>query len=214
MREAVKRRHTSVVPYPSHVDPSQLGALSLEVVEAKGFRQWSLREVAARVGVSPNALYRYVPDKETLLILTAEAAARALLAELSSTPELSGDDDGVVELARRFVRFACSREEAHHAFCAAKPGLDHPSFLAWAELWAFVNGRVRAAVPASGDAAAFALWAFLQGRVELSRTTAYRAPADAGLEDAVRCLLEGFRRRGPISSPLPPHARLDDQSDS
>ncbi|MEM1024787.1 MAG: hypothetical protein AAGD10_03400 [Myxococcota bacterium] len=196
------------MPYPAQIDPRRLGLDALQVVEELEKNDWSLREVAGRLGVSPNALYRYVDDRAGLAILMGEAAARALMA--SGFRGVAGTgDEAVVRMSLNFIRFATRRPHAYFAFMNAKPELDHPSMVAWFELWAKVNELVRSAVPDSGDAAAFSLWALLHGRIELFRGAAYRAPVDAGLEDAVRALLEGYRQGGPHPSPLPPHARLD-----
>jgi AcrR family transcriptional regulator len=65
------------MPYPSHIDPAQIGPRALAVVEARGWDQWSLREVAGELGVSPNALYRYVDGRDGLVVAIGAAAAWA-----------------------------------------------------------------------------------------------------------------------------------------
>ncbi len=182
------------------------------MAEAKGWRHWSLRDVAGELGVTANALYRYVGDKAGLVVAMGEAATRQLHAHCcdSLPPVHAADpDERVVLLAGRFVDFAVRYPERYAAFVDAKPDPDDPGIRAWVELWDEVNAIVRQAVPDAGDAAAFALWAFLHGRIGIGTGPAKLAAVDAGMDDAVMALLGGFRARSPVPSPLPPHARRD-----
>lgn len=201
------------MPYPSRIDADELGARALAVAEAKGWEAWTLRDVAKELGVTANALYRHVGDRAGLVIAMGEAAARALSRSLrgrSSRRPAAGDPDAAaVAMALRYVRFAQRRPHAYAAFIRGKPPVGHPGQQAWIELWAGLHALVRASVPEGADAAGFALWALLHGRVELAQGPAHGAAIDAGLEDAVRALLEGFRAGSPVPSPLPPHVRLD-----
>ncbi|MEM1246904.1 MAG: TetR/AcrR family transcriptional regulator [Acidobacteriota bacterium] len=195
------------MPYPARIDRKKLAEQALEVAEAKGWDSWSLRDVAAHVGVTVNALYRHVDDRAHLVLAMGVAAAGELRSALE--PIASEPDDAVVEMSRQFVDFAMRRPHAYAALTHAKPDPGAPEMAAWTAVWVDVHACVRRAVPESGDAAAFALWAFLHGRVGLAQSAARLAEATAGLDDAVRCLLEGFRARSPVPSPVPPHARLD-----
>lgn len=199
------------MPFPARIDAHRLGADALRVAEARGWDSWTLRDVAGELGVTPNALYRHVGDRAGLIIAMGQAAAQAMHRTLR--PRRGDDeptpDDAVVRLALRFVRFATRRPHAYAAFMDAKPALDHPAHAAWRQLWGQVHTVVAAALPEAADAGAFALWALLHGRVGLAQGAAYRAPVDAGLEAAVRAVLEGFRARSPVPSPLPPHVRKD-----
>jgi len=199
------------MPYPAQIDPATLGERALEVAEARGWEHWTLRDVAAALGVTANALYRHVGDRSGLAVAMGEAASRALHAALvPETREARSDpDEAVRSLARRFVAFAADRPDAYAAFIRAKPGPKHVAMEAWMALWDQVNACVRRALPEAGDAAAFALWAFLHGRVELAAGPARGAPIDAGLDQAVRALLAGYRAISPVASPLPEYARRD-----
>lgn len=63
------------MPYPSKIEPKNLSRDALKVVEARGWDSWSPRDVARSLGVSANALYRYVQNREDLVVATGEAAA-------------------------------------------------------------------------------------------------------------------------------------------
>ena len=202
----------TVVPYPPQIDVEVLGEQALAVAEAKGWDSWSLRDVAASLGGTANALYRHVGDRAGLVVAMGEAATRQLHAyafEDLPRPTARDVDRAVVAYTKRFVEFARSNPDRYAAFVNAKPDIEHPGILAWVELWSAANALVRQAVPDAADAAGFALWAFLHGRIGIANGPAKLAAMDAGLEDAVRALLEGFRARSPVESPLPPHARRD-----
>ena len=199
------------MPYPAQIDPEELGARALAVAEAKGWEQWTLRDVARELGVTANALYRYVGDRAGLVMAMGEAATRQLGQSFRGARRVDTADAEaiVVQLARRYVRFAARRPHAYRAIIEGKPPPEHPARSTWMELWTLMHARVEAAVPGSGDAAAFTLWAFLHGRIELARGPGRLAAIDTGLDDAVRALLAGFRARSPVPSPLPPHVRSE-----
>ncbi|MEM1031511.1 MAG: helix-turn-helix domain-containing protein [Myxococcota bacterium] len=197
------------MPFPARIDASALGEQALAVAEARGWDHWTLRDVAQALGVTPNALYRHVGDRAGLVVAMGEAATRALHAALAAGPPLESDEDMVIRMTLRMADFAKRRPHAYAAFMRAKPAPDDAAALAWLQLWDLVNATVRVAVPASGDAAAFALWALLVGRIELYFGPAAGAPLEAGLEASVRALMAGFRSVGPVMSPLPSYAQRD-----
>jgi len=59
-----------------------LVAAALELIEANGVEQLSLREAAKKAGVSPGAPFRHFPTKAALLTAVAEQAAERLHAEV------------------------------------------------------------------------------------------------------------------------------------
>ena len=190
------------MPYPAKIDPSTLGAATLAVVEREGWDDWSLRDVAADLGVSPNALYRHVGDRAGLVVEAGASAARQLLDEILR----SDDDDPVerlVDMAARYVDFSVRRSAAYEAFVRAKPQPDHPAILAWHECWAVVVEAATAAAPDAGEACGFALWSMLHGRADLTRGPTSLVDPRTGLAESVRALVVGFRAAGPLPSPVP-----------
>ncbi len=188
------------MPYPSRIQADRLGRDALAVVEAKGWESWSLRDVATSLGVSVNALYRYVDDRDDLVVAVAEAAALALGSHLA---EATGDGEArLIELARRYVTFSVERPHAFSAFVQAKPPLDDPRVAAWFAVLRLVIDEVEVLLPDASAAAAFAYWALIRGRAELARGPTNLGEPTAGLQDAVRALLLGFRQLGTVPSPL------------
>ncbi len=196
-------RYDADVPYPSQIDPTRIGAAGLEIVEAKGWEAWSLRDVAKELGVTPNAIYGHVDGRAGLLTEIGAEAARLLAAELEPHDLPPEPFEAVIEVAQRYVRFATARPHAYQAFTAAKPEISDPAVQPWIELWVAVRSVVALAVPASPDAAAFALWALIHGRTSLAAGPARMTDASTGLSDSVRALLAGFAAAQPIGSPIP-----------
>ena len=180
-----------------------MGAQALAVAEAKGWERWSLRDVAAELGISPNALYRHVGDRDGLVVAMGVAAAEEIHEYLADTP--GRGKAAVVRMSVRYVEFAVARPHAYAAFMRAKPPPADPKVLAWSRVWADVRDRVESILPDSTDAAAFALWAFLHGRVELALGPARLADPTSGVEDGVRAMLRGFEASGKVPNPLPEH---------
>lgn len=189
--------------YPARLEPDELGVRALEVVETKGWGRWSLRDVARSLGVSANALYRYVDGKSGLEIAIAEAATRELLKALR---RINGSNTTrALEFARCYVRFATDRPDAFAAFVHAKPAPDHPKIATWNALWIECLRLFAQLVPDAPEAAGFAFWALVHGRAELARGPAAMAAPTAGLDKAVEALIEGYRSLSPVPSPLPAH---------
>lgn len=83
----------------------------LELIRSKGFESFSLRQLAARVGVSQAAIYRHFADKEALL---AELASQALLELMAVVNEAMQGAKCVQEK----LRLACS---AYLAYAVENP---------------------------------------------------------------------------------------------
>jgi AcrR family transcriptional regulator len=157
-------------------DLDDLAAAGLAVVAAAGWEAVSVRAVAGRLGVSPMALYRVVPDAAGLRRAVADAAARPLL-----PPAGAGD------LAATLARWA----EAAYAHLVALPGLAAHVLVAWTELPAWLDvveallARAAAAgvTGADGVAAVNAVFAYVLARAQvrdgLAGTTRRLAPVAA-----------------------------------
>jgi AcrR family transcriptional regulator len=190
------------MPYPAKIESRNLGRDALKVVEARGWDAWSLREVASSLGVSANALYRYVNSREDLVVAVGEAAAAELGAYMG---EAAGVGEArLIELAHRFVTFSVERPHAFSAFVHAKPREDDPRIGAWRSVVQQVRSEVATLVPDAASAAAFAYWALIRGRAELARRPTSVGAPTAGLKEAVRALLLGFKQLGRVDSPFPP----------
>ncbi|WP_188079159.1 TetR/AcrR family transcriptional regulator [Actinotalea subterranea] len=190
------------MPYPNLIDPAQIGPRALAVVEERGWDRWSLRDVAADLHVSPNALYRHVDGREGLVVAIGECAAWALHGAIA---EVGGDgEDHLTGVADVYVRFALARPHAFAALLQGKPAPGDPRIEPWAAVWDHLRRQFERAVPQSPGAACFAYWALIHGRAELAGGPARLDEPTAGLGDAVHALIAGYRSMGPVADPVPP----------
>ncbi|MCP3759546.1 TetR/AcrR family transcriptional regulator [Streptomyces sp. TBY4] len=86
------------MPRPRSHTPDQLAAAALAVIDRDGLPGLSMRAVATELGISPMALYRYVPGREELEALVVEL----VLSGADTTPPPAGPwQDRITVLARR-----------------------------------------------------------------------------------------------------------------
>jgi len=197
--------------FPSRIDPTVIGERGLQVIEEQGWETWSLRDVAKNLGVTPNALYRYVDGKSGLLVEIGAAAARDLAELMSNCPTSKDPRQSVLWICHQYLDFAFSRPHAYQAFMKSKPTPEHPAWKEWRNVWLQLYDSVAKCLPRAADAAGFALWAYLHGRAELAAGAARGATPKAGVEDAVLAMIAGFEAYSPVKSPLPEGIRTDTQ---
>lgn len=79
---------------------------ALALVGERGPKGFSLTEVARRAGVSAAAPYRHFADKADLLATVAQLGFEQLTAALQAAPESGSGRARLVEMSRRYVRWA------------------------------------------------------------------------------------------------------------
>ena len=91
-------------------------AAALRLIARHGFAAVSMRQIAHEVGVQAGALYRYTPDKQTLLFDLMRGHMDALL---TARAAVARDDSGAVaplirldEFVRFHIRFHLERPDA------------------------------------------------------------------------------------------------------
>lgn len=138
----------------------------LEIIEEKGVRALTLRELASRVGVSRMAPYRHFADKDALLGAICEAG----FTQFADSLEAARDDAGhgfaarLSAMAVAYVRFAASHRAYYEAMFSANRGSEAASrsFLILRE--AIEEGQESGEVRA-GDSTALArvVWSVVHG---------------------------------------------------
>lgn len=196
-------RLAQALPYPSQIDPSTVGEVGLALVEEAGWESFSLRAVATRLAVSPNALYRHVGDRAGLNIEVACAAARELHAALRKPQGARKELTRLTRLAHCYVDFGTQRGDAYAAFVAGKPDFGDERMERWLQPWKYVMDAVGPNVPLATGAAGIALLAMLHGRVDLSGSALRAASPTDGLSDAVTALVAGYVSLGKVEGPKP-----------
>jgi AcrR family transcriptional regulator len=79
---------------------------ALALVGERGPKGFSLSEVARRAGVSAAAPYRHFTDKAALLARVAQLGFEQLGATLAAAPDRGSGRDRLVDMSRRYVRWA------------------------------------------------------------------------------------------------------------
>ena len=140
-------------------------AAAVELIERDGSEALSMRAVARRLGIAPNALYNYFLDRKTLEATVAAEGTRRLRAALRRAAKGAVEAEVVCRSCRAYLRFA-RRRPALYAMMMKKhpdiPGLR----AARAGLQDFFRGLFGSlADPQPAQTAGFMAWALLHGTV-------------------------------------------------
>jgi AcrR family transcriptional regulator len=191
------------------------GAVDL-MEEGKSF-DFSLRDLATRVGVSAPALYSHFADKAALMVAVAITGFQKLRAALE--PTVQGDKDlttQFLDMGQAYVQFGCNNPALYDLMFASPelpaqrevyPELKEAGDYARNVLLDLLSRMQQAGVMRRGDVVmdGFTVWAHVHGLASLVITgrveCAQEGSAEAvplPVQDAVRLsltsLLDGFRR--------------------
>ncbi|MBX7059859.1 MAG: TetR/AcrR family transcriptional regulator [Leptospirales bacterium] len=153
-----------------------LVAAATEFIAESGYEALTIRETARRVGVSHNAPYRHFADREALLAAVAVQAFADLEQALLETQKATGARQGLLQLARCYMRFALANPQRYELMWKeslfATP--DH-ALLEQASMRCFLilQGAVRQLHPRISDSTgadmAVAHWAAVHGLLSLQQ---------------------------------------------
>jgi AcrR family transcriptional regulator len=129
----------------------------------------SLRAVARRAGVSPNAPYRHYPDKDALLAAMATQGFRDLRDALVRANAEAAAEDRFVAMAQAYVGFGVRNPALFGLMFGHPCNRSHPqTAAAAAETKAVLAERVAAAVPAAQhESFMIGAWALVHGLASL-----------------------------------------------
>lgn len=162
-------RYSVGMSYPKKIDHQAVMEAALALIEAQGEEGLSMRTLAAELGVSANALYRYYPTKADLSHALADEAGRLLLAQIQAETAGRTGLDTIASSCLAYLRFARSRPHLYAIKMrhSRRDGHEPASHQA---VWAYVLGLVQGLqTPWPVDELAQGLWAYLHGLVELDR---------------------------------------------
>jgi AcrR family transcriptional regulator len=170
------------MPYPSKTDRQTILSAAVKELARKGIRDLSLRNLAASLGLAPNALYRYFSDRAALEAALANEAARRLERALRKAAGGCEPVTTIRKMSSAYMKFAKDNRHLYEVMMSLHaPEHDAASLHS---LWAFTVEQVqRIAGPDRAAQASVALWAFLHGAVtlEAGQVLGDRKPA-SGLE--------------------------------
>lgn len=159
----------SKVPHPQKASQKAIVSAAVEIVERDGTETLSNRAVAKRLGLTPDALYRYFPDRKRLEAAVAAEGTRRLRAALQRAVKGTADAEAVCGSCRAYLRFA-RRRPALYAMMMKKHA-DSPGLVAArAGLRDFFRLLFTPLEdPQSVQTAGLAAWALLHGMVSQQR---------------------------------------------
>lgn len=93
----------------------------LELLETELAEGLSLRGIARKVGVSPTAVYRHFPNKQSLLYALCEHAADGLYAAQAKAMAAGGRPGGFAETGKAYVRYAIANPALFRLLMTTRP---------------------------------------------------------------------------------------------
>jgi AcrR family transcriptional regulator len=154
------------MPYPSKTDRQTILSAAVKELAHGGIRDLSLRNIAASLGLAPNAIYRYFLDRRALEAALANEAARQLELALRKAAEGCEPVTAIREMSSAYIKFARHNRHLYEVMMSLHaPEHDATSHQS---LWAFTVEQVQRIAGSDRAAqASVALWAFLHGAVAL-----------------------------------------------
>ena len=173
------------MPYPQKLSEQQILEEAARLVDEQGLDALSTRVLARRLGVRASSLYRYFPDKETLIRAVGARFWTELAQEVARHDTLAGMAhaywDYGLRYPNRYAVLVCRAPEAEQPPSEAKFRVTEPLH----ELAARLNSE-RPLVTAR------VLWSYLHGAVNLRLAWPTREGLDP--EEAFAAGLEAFEQ--------------------
>ncbi|MEU1208532.1 TetR/AcrR family transcriptional regulator [Nocardia sp. NPDC005825] len=145
--------------------PNALVRAAVELLEEGGASELSLRAAARRAGVSTAAPYRHFSDRDALLSAVAAVGYRELAEELVAAHPAQATPEGLIAIAKAYVRFALTRPGMFRVMFAEPCDPAAPERVAATEaIKGYLESLVRQAFPDSDpEPMAVAVWALVHG---------------------------------------------------
>lgn len=178
------------MPFPAKTSAEAILAAALDLLEGGGAEALTMRALAQRLKLAPNAIYRYYASREALIGAIAASAGATLNADLEAAAQGRAGRKAVRAAAGAYLAFARSRPAMFAALTACGPPPDGCPDPRAATRAAFAR-LLGAVVDDEAPRAALTLVAYLDGMAALERA----GQAGDGLPDwGLRALLKGLRR--------------------
>jgi AcrR family transcriptional regulator len=181
------------MPHPSKTSKEAIVAAAVEMIEEGLAGDLSMRAVARKLGLAPNALYYYFRDRQTLEAAVAAEGMRRLHAILKRAAAGLQGPGGIRRMCNSYVRFARSNPALYAAMMRKHP--DVPELVAARRGFREFSQGLFAGIenPPAAAKANFAPWALLHGLVVLEKEGLLEdseLPANASL--VISALLAGL----------------------
>ena len=186
-----------LVAYPAKTDRTSILRAALQQVESEGAEQLAIRSLAAKLGLAPNALYRYFESLAALAAAVAEEARLQMLEAMQKAADRKGPVETVRAISEAYLRFSHERPRVFALYlktsgseektpqCARNTDFflqqvtrvygEHRAYEASHALWAYLHGlavlRSAGVLSAAQESASlgFGLQMWLDGAAESER---------------------------------------------
>ncbi|WP_242908994.1 TetR/AcrR family transcriptional regulator [Actinomadura terrae] len=168
----------------------QIVGAAIELADADGFGALSMPKIAQRLGLTANAIYRYVRSRDELLVLVAEAA-------WGPAPDLASGTGGWRDGANRWTRAMIDRCDVHPWLCdlPVRGAPVTPNLLDWTE--AILQVLTGAGLtPAEALGCAFVLDGYARQIGGMRRDLRYSTATPTQSDAVTKFLLPRLRERG------------------
>ncbi|MFD9701666.1 TetR/AcrR family transcriptional regulator [Lentzea sp. NPDC059081] len=176
---------------------ASLLASALELVEASGTEQLSLRAVARKAGVSPNAPYNHYADKAALLAALAVHSLEQVKESMIAAATTAAHGDEIVAITVAAVRYALAHPGLYRLTVAHMCGDDPQVRAAEEAVRAVVAGSVAITTGgAAADALCAGVWALAQGLTLLLVDGSVKPAPHQTVDDFVRATVQATLTAG------------------
>jgi AcrR family transcriptional regulator len=159
------------MPYPQKLSENQIQEEAVRLVDEAGIEALSMRVLARRLGVGAPSLYRYFPDKETLV----RAVSAQILTELAQEV---GHHESLAGMARAYWDYGLRCPNRYAVVASRAPAAEQPPDAAKFRVSEPLHGLAARLAPDRPLETARVLWSYLHGAVSLR----LRWPAREGLD--------------------------------
>ena len=148
--------------YPAKTDQATILSAALEQVERDGVEHLAIRSVAAKLGLAPNALYRYFESLAALQAALSEEARRQMLEAMQKAAGRKGPAETIRAISAAYLRFAFERPRVFTLYLKASGDPSNtPQCSRNTDF--FLSQVVRVYGEKRACEASHALWAYLHG---------------------------------------------------
>ncbi len=177
--------------YPTKTDRASILAAALRLVEEEGAEGLAIRPVAAKLGLAPNALYRYFDSLAALEAALAEEARLRMLEIMQRAAAQKGPAETIRAISQTYLGFA-DEQPRLFAFYLKTSGAGTPSPQCTRNTEFFLEQVRRVYREAYAPEASHALWAFLHGLAVLREAGVFTAEqTSANLEFGLQMWING-----------------------
>ena len=159
--------------YAAQMDRQKIAAAALDLLREKGLQGLSIRGVAARLQLAPNALYHYFGSKEELIVAVAAAVSGLLHDAFLKVCKRKRPEQAIRAMAQAYMDFARENPLLYEILVVPRPASGEDA-VGPKGLWDYVVAQVaRVSAKDASSECAVSLWAVVHGMAALQNAGAF-----------------------------------------